>query len=128
MGWNDWLKLDGDQRMSVLDQITPEQRLSFWLQKFEDVSKLDWDEASLAHIQKLSEVIKANEKWFLAETEDEQKEATVNEHTFMCEWMTFALKDLNWSDKLIHALVGDFGKVLDKEGNLDVVISRGFCQ
>jgi hypothetical protein len=127
MDWNDWLKLDGDHRLPAFGQLKPEQQRSFWLQKIEDASKLDWDAASLAHIHKLLDAINTNNNWFMAKTDEEREVMQGELSAFFNGWAKFAMTELNWSNKLIYALVMDLGKVTDKEGNLDVIINRGSC-
>lgn len=108
MTWEDWLKLGKEYRKSTFMQFSTEQLLPFGLAKIEDAKSLDWNDGEMAHLNELSGILIDNAHWFDSKLLGENSETG---------------KEMN---RLIAALVMDGGKLMDKEGILDVVSSG--CQ
>ncbi|MDR2410803.1 MAG: bacteriocin fulvocin C-related protein [Bacteroidales bacterium] len=121
MSREDWLRLDERVNRAAYVAFTSEQKQEFWIQKFQEVLSLDWNELEKSHIEILSQKILDNPNWFLDGFS--QNEAMYEEfEIFTFKWMESAEENLGWDKNLIGAIVASGNKLLDTKGKIQVNI------
>ena len=73
MNRNDWSKVSNSMKIPVYRAFTPDQKITFWLQRIAEIQELGWNEQEKEHIQKVSDFINTHNEFFFVKTlNDEQ--------------------------------------------------------
>ena len=83
--------------------FTLNQRQALWIEKLENVLKLDWTEQESMHIKSLIGLIKAN-PFIFSETRDEKSFEKIEIELY--RWKEYAYEDLKWDTKLLYGIIG----------------------
>ena len=112
------LKIDNDDRQrSVFSALSSTQKHDLWVEKINEVMKLDWNQAEMEHLGALITMINNNSDWFDADlTTNEVKKDEFDLLTY--QWIDYAKENLKWSDKLIYGIVRTPKKLMNKEGDI----------
>lgn len=110
-----WESLAENLKRPALAAFTPEQRVIFWIKKFEDVLLLDWNEAEKEHIKSVISYISQNPEIFQGykNLSDEKKDKF---EIFFYRWKERAVNELKWSKALISSMISSPNTLLDKNG------------
>jgi hypothetical protein len=118
MDREDWLKLDERVKGPAFAAFTPQQKIDFWDNRFQEIIKLDWNENELAHLNLLHATLLENPSWFDSKKmEDEKIQEQFGIFTF--KWMNYAMENLKWDKKKIGAIVSSGNRLIDKDGHLE---------
>jgi len=88
---------------AAFNAFTPNQRQTLWIEKLENVLKLDWTEQENHHIQSMLELIKDNLFFFSNERDQEELDKVEVE---LYKWTEYAQEELDWDKTLLYAIVG----------------------
>ena len=88
---------------AAFNAFTPNQRQTLWIEKLDNVLKLDWTEQESQFIESLLEFVKVNSFMF---SKERDQEAFDKIEILFYKWSEFALKELAWDKKLLSAIVG----------------------
>ena len=106
----EWLSLPDSLKISVYSAMTPNNKYLFWKDKLEEVEKLNWSEAELAHIDTLKNFISSNKSIFEDGRFQDSVMADMIED-FVKDWLDYASEELGWS-RSIQFCVAASGEVL----------------
>jgi len=121
MGREDIIVKNNPVQIAIFRAFSSQQRLQVWLDKLDEVVKLDWSTEEKAHIMSIRNALK--EEWFSDEfRKDSVKFQPVN--LFEKDWCLEGIKKFGWTQQLITSMVGRLEKLIDKQGNLKVVILK----
>ena len=115
----EWCDLELQYQLPTFIAFTQEQKINFWLDKIKETMEMGWEEKELAHLQEFYDYI-ANHPDLYADDFNNECAAFEDFDRFQYEWTSYAKNELDWSEKLIYAIVADGNKLKDKEGNLDI--------
>lgn len=108
-------------QIAIFRAFSSKQRLQLWLDKIDEVVKLDWSTEEKAHIMSLRNALK--EEWFNDEfRKDSIKFQPVN--LFEKDWCAEGVKKFGWTKQQIGGMVGRVEELIDKQGNFKVVILK----
>ena len=98
-----WNELPSDVAIAVYRTFTPDKRIEFWQEKFNELKCLPWDEEELAHIQIAENYFHAHEYIFrrIKLTADDVDDLD----TFYYSWTKKAVKRLGWSERLATMII-----------------------
>ena len=83
--------------------FTPNQRQSVWIEKLENVLKLDWTEQENQFIESMLEFVKTNSFIYSNKRDPKSFEKVEIE---LYRWTVYAYEELNWDKKLLYGIVG----------------------
>lgn len=99
---SEWKQLPSDVNIAAYRAFTPEQKFSFWMDKFEEVKNLPWTAEEQAHIAKAEAFIKTRSHLFSDEAPSEE---SLNEvELFFYRWMKEAETSLKWDKSVVYAI------------------------
>lgn len=91
------------KKRAMYRAFTPEQRISMWKEKLNEVKTLSWSEKELSHITKLEEFIDMHNECFEDVMSGENEDAF---DLFFYQWQTYAIDSLGWSRQICIAIAG----------------------
>lgn len=111
-----WLEADAEFSIPMYRAFKPEQRISFWREKFREVKQLPWSDTEIAHICKAEQFSESHQNMFYDERlSDEQLDEI---ELFLYSWAEQAKKEFGWTDDVIISIIASGNKVLDTHGTL----------
>ena len=98
----DWLEIaDISYQRGTYNAFSIDQQANLWIDKMDELLKLDWSLPEYEHLITLRTAISKNQSWFqpnkFEESEDE-------EDLFEYQWVDYAENKLNWKEELIYAI------------------------
>lgn len=117
MDRTDWLNSPNEKALAMYRAFTPDQRLSFWNAKIEEVLRLNWSEAEINHIRKAQIFLNSNSEIFsdFALT-TEERDDLVDE--FCYKWTENAITELGWTETIAKSILMSGKRVLNTDGEL----------
>ena len=88
---------------AAYNALTPNQRQSLWIEKLENVLKLDWTEKEGQFIESMLEFVKTNSFIFSNKRDPKALEKIEIEYY---RWEVYAYEELIWDKNLLGAVVG----------------------
>ena len=113
-----WCELDYQVSTASYTAFTQSQKIDFWMEKLEEVKKLDWATEELAHIQKVEDFISTHPEFFGDEKLSEKELDDVE--TYFVKWTKYGKRHFGWSNKTAMAIVCTGFKMIDKNGNMQI--------
>lgn len=130
---SNWLNTQPAVNVAIYRAFSPSQKYQFWMDKFDEIKSLPWNDLELAHIESAEDFVR-NHKEFFREgdlTENELDEI----ETFFYKWEKDAIENLGWSKKIVGSLMATGLKVKNIEGEVIVpnkpdngMITYGFAE
>lgn len=113
-----WTSLPEDLKAPTFGAFDKEQKIKFWNEKLNTISKLDWNKQEQLHIQKLLIMIQSHPEWFDIENRTE----AIEDEMYICayEWINYATENLHWDSNLIGGIAASGNDLKDKSGMLKV--------
>lgn len=117
-----WEGLAENLKRPVLAAFTPEQRVCFWSEKFENALLLDWNDAEKEHIDAVIKYITLNPEIFqgFKYLSDEKKDEF---EIFFYSWREKASNEFGWSQELIASMIQSPNTLLDKNGTVATTLN-----
>lgn len=117
-----WNLVNEGLKKPVYAAFTPEQRVSFWMEKLYQSLLLDWNDEERTHIQTLILCLEEKPQFLKGYNKltDEEKDEM---DSFSYLWIEKAQNELGWSKATIAGLVLSGNQMLDKSGTLQTVSS-----
>ncbi|WP_297251054.1 bacteriocin fulvocin C-related protein [uncultured Prevotella sp.] len=116
MDRNDWLKTNQSISRAVYSAFTPNQKLSFWKEKFIELKNIAWSEEELAHIKKVESFVLTNKDLFEdTKLTDDQLDVL---DSFFYKWVKEAENNLGWDKAMCIAIAGSGNTVINRKGEL----------
>ncbi len=103
---------DIGQRANTFSQLSGDNQYQIWMDKFDELLRLNFSKPEKEHIQKLKDFI-ADNKEALYSTPS--VEAMTNMQKFSVGWTLTAQKELGWSNELIYYISQDLGHLTNKD-------------
>ena len=116
----EWLKLDESLKKPVYRAFAPKEKHNFWLDKLGEVINLNWTSKEKEHIIVLYNWVKNNPNFFADDLNQDSKEFLEAEK-FEYEWREKGESELGWSKQIIAAITMSGNRVLNTQGELEVV-------
>lgn len=112
---SEWLQVDESMADPIYRAFTPQQRIDFWRERFDEIMELPWNDAELAHIQSLIDFMNSNLHIFYGNLSTEDEDAM---DLFAYKWQQYAVEQLGWEEKvgLIIMMSGD--KLKNTKGDI----------
>lgn len=100
---SDWKELPNDVAIAVYRAFSPEQKIRFWQEKFEEVKQLEWSNEERMHIQMAEKFLYSHTQLFYKKrlSEDEEDELDI----FYYTWSRKAMHDFNWDERLAADII-----------------------
>jgi hypothetical protein len=117
MNREDWLRLDERVKRAAYVAFKPEQKQEFWIQKFQEVLSLDWNDAERKHLELLYQTALDNPNWFSQNRTEEEYEKY---DLFQYKWIEYARDILGWTSEQIASIALTGNKVFNKEGRIQI--------
>lgn len=117
MSRSNWLETSDGVSRAIYRAFTPEQRVSFWREKIQESKQLPWNDEELRHIEKIESFMESHLFIFGEEPLTEAQEDEID--LFFYKWKTEAVNNLNWTDKVVFALVASGNKVINTDGDIE---------
>lgn len=117
MSRTEWSKSDEKLKIPIYRAFTHQQRLDFWLGKFQEVLSLDWSDAEKKHISKLIKELESHPNFvdgYNGLSDQEKNEFDL----FFYEWFEISKNEFKWSDRQLYAIVASGNTLLDTKGTL----------
>lgn len=102
MNRHDILEYSIEYQKAIYRAFTPNQRLSCWKEKLNEVLGLRWNNDDRQHILALLD--KLNENWFI-EYYNERNPNILSMDDFMKNWIDQGINQLGWSKALVHSMI-----------------------
>ena len=120
MTLTDWQKIEeSEYKKAVFRALTPIQRHTFICEKIIETIRLDWTKDEKDHILKLQEFVVQNPQ-FLNTNWNSDIKLIDQFDLFEYKWLEEA-RSLGWNEKQIFAIAYSYNKILNKEGDLQIV-------
>ncbi len=118
---SEWLSSEEEKKGPIFGAFNPEQKVSFWKEKLNEVLLLEWNELERRHIQKMLDFVENPDNFCYFDTSVEKSEEEADYFDiFMINWVEYAYDTLRWSKEQIVAIVASGNKMIDKTGQLQV--------
>ena len=114
MDRKEWLKTNQKISKAVYSAFTPNQKYSFWLDKFQELKKIAWTKDELTHIKKVERFIITHKDLF-GDTKLTDDQLDVLE-SFFYNWVKEAKEKLSWDKSMCIAIAGSGNMVLNRNG------------
>lgn len=113
---SEWLQVDESMADPIYRAFTPQQRIDFWRERFDEIMELPWNDAELAHIQSLIDFMNSNLHIFYGNLSTEDEDAM---DLFAYKWQQYAVEQLGWEENvgLIIMMSGD--KLKNTKGDIE---------
>lgn len=115
----EWEKLDPAVSRACFAACLPEQKLNFWIQKFDHALTLDWNEAEKEHITKIKDFLIRYPEVFGPDLYEEEELYDLFDR-FMYEWTDHAETNLDWNQATIGSLIFSAYKINNKKGDIKI--------
>ena len=100
----DWIAVGNiDQQRAAYRAFTTNQMQALWIEKMQEVLKLDWSKQERTHIQSMLDIIRANGSVFSVERDQAAFDKVEVE---LYRWTEHAQEELGWDKVLLSAIVG----------------------
>ena len=103
-----FLTYSDSEKRAMYRAFTPEQRISMWKEKLNEVKMLSWNEKELSHITKLEEFINMHKECFEDGMSDENEDVL---DVFFYQWQTYAIDSLGWDRQIGFAIAGSLNQM-----------------
>ena len=104
MSSSDFFEIDDLVYMkAAYNAFTPSQRQTIWIDKLENVLKLEWTEKESQFIESIFEFVKLN-SFIFSEDRDEISFNKAEKEFY--KWSVYAFEELKWDKKLLYSIVG----------------------
>jgi len=111
-----WLESDAEFSIPIYRAFTPEQRINFWREKFQELKALPWSTGELSLIKEAESFFESHLSLFGPNVPtDEQLD---DMELFIYKWSEKAKKDYSWSDQMIASIIASGDKLLDTKGTV----------
>lgn len=121
MNRSDWKKINQEYNLAAYRAFTPNQKLAFWKDKFNEVSQMQWTAKEKLHIAKALAFIVSHKEFFSDEALNDEQ---LNElELFFHKWKEEAINQLGWSKELCFAIAGNGGTLINKKGEIATQIT-----
>lgn len=116
MNRTSWMNVASEYSIAVYRAFTPEQKVEFWRDKFQEVKKLSWNEKELSHIIKLESFMFDHTYYFY---KAELSENDLDEMELFCyKWQEYAIEQFGWTKQVVGSIAMTGKKVLDTKGGI----------
>lgn len=116
MNRSEWNLLDEMKKAAAYKAFTPNQRIQFWEDKFDELKELDWTHEESLHIESARQFILENRFLFSGiKLTDEESDKL---HEFCYLWVKKGMNDFDWKEELALAIIAAGNTVLNKNGEL----------
>lgn len=113
----DWLESDPELSIPMYRAFTPDQKISFWRDKFEEVKQLPWSAKEIAHIGELEKFFESHLSLF---NDGKLSDSQLDEvEVFLYKWKEKAEEELGWTQDVVFSIVASGDKVLNTRGEYD---------
>ena len=110
-----FLTYSGSKKRAMYRAFTPEQRISLWKEKLNEVKMLSWNDREFSHIAKLEEFIDMHTEYFMSGLSDDRRDVV---DSFFYQWQTYAIDSLGWSKQICFAIAGSPNR-MNKNGEIE---------
>lgn len=107
-----FLTYSDSKKRAMYRAFTPEQRISMWKEKLNEVKMLSWNEKELSHITKLEEFIDMHKECFGDVMSDENEDVL---DVFFYQWQTYAIDSLGWDRQIGFAIAGSLNRMKENK-------------
>ncbi len=114
---SEWLQVDETLARPVYRAFTPEQRIAFWQDRFNETKKLSWTDEELAHIQEAEDFMNSHLDFFHDELLPEQEDEL---ELFFYKWQKFGIEQLGWKPSVALAIITSGEKLKNTNGDLEI--------
>lgn len=112
----DWLESDAEYSIPIYRAFTPEQRVNFWREKFQELKTLPWSDGEKNLIKEAESFFESHLNLFESET---TTDAQLDEaEVFFYKWSETAQKNYGWSDDMIRSMVVTGDRLVDTKGKI----------
>lgn len=112
----EWLESDAKLSIPIYRAFSPQQRISFWREKFQELRALPWSEGELSLIKEVESFIESHLDLFGPGRPSE--ELLDEAELFVYKWTEKAQREYSWSYELISSMVASGDKLLDTKGTV----------
>lgn len=110
-----WQELDEGYKWAVLEELSPEQKHDFFVEKWQQVlTCFEWSRKEKRHLNKMYRWLLKHPNLYGEERSDEDEKKMGR---FTDEWMMYGFYEFGWSKKLMYGMGFTPSDLLDKEGN-----------
>lgn len=115
---SEWLDIPNQSyQKAAYVAFSPEQKLNFWLSRFEEILQLDWKEEERKHILCVYNFIKEYPYVFQDEcSEEEQKRFDI----FIYKWADDAIKNIGWNQTKVASVIATGYPLIDVQGTIQM--------
>ncbi|MBQ8501212.1 MAG: bacteriocin fulvocin C-related protein [Bacteroides sp.] len=115
---SEWKELPEDLKNPSFGAFTPEQKITFWLERINAILELDWNAEEKEHIVNLESIIIDHPHWFDISNRTEEIEDEIAIYAF--KWIKYAREELKWEDKTIGSVIASGNDLLNKNGLVEM--------
>lgn len=112
----EWLETDADYSIAIYRAFTPEQRVGFWREKFQELKSLSWSKGEMLHIEGLEFFFENNLHLFGNEARTDEQLDEVE--LFLYKWIEKAKKEYAWTNDMIMSIIASGDKVVNTNGDV----------
>ncbi len=113
---SEWLQVDKSMADPIYRAFTPQQRIDFWRERFDEIMELPWNDAELAHIQSLVDFMNSNLHIFQGDLSVEEEDAM---DLFAYKWLQYAVEELDWEEKVGLTIMMSGDKLKNTRGDIE---------
>ena len=113
---SEWLQVDKSMAAPIYRAFTPQQRIDFWRERFDEIMELPWNDAELAHIQSLVDFMNSNLHIFQGNLSVEDEDAM---DLFAYKWQQYAVEQLGWEEKVGLTIMMSGDKLKNTKGDIE---------
>lgn len=112
----EWLESDAVYSIPMYRAFTPEQKVNFWREKFQELKTLPWSEGEINLIEDAESFVESHLNLFGPElpSQSQLDEAEI----FFYKWSENAKKDFGWSDDMIRSMLVTGDRLVDTKGKV----------
>lgn len=114
---SEWRDLGEDVKRGCYVAFTQQQKVDFWIGKFDEALALDWTLEEAEHIKLMRNFVNEHPEYFDNSREKTDEEIEIFE-IFIYEWMKKAEQELQWSRKTIGGLIASGNTLISKDGTV----------
>lgn len=113
---SEWLESDKALSVPIYRAFTPEQRINFWREKFQELKALPWSAGEIELIKDAESFFEEHLNLFGPEKNTDEQLDEVD--FFFYKWCNKAKNEFSWSDDLIRLIIASGEKIQDTKGNV----------
>ena len=118
---SEWLSCEEEKKGPMFGAFNPEQKVSFWKEKLNEVLLLEWNDLERKHIIELLDFVEDPDNLCFFNTGIEKtEEQTDFFDIFVIKWVEYAYETLKWNKHQVAAIVASGNKMIDKTGQLQI--------